>query len=207
MVGRPGSSRPASKQHARARGGGTAEARTRPNVEVNRRAEGTSELNRRLGAVEKGAAALERCGAAGDYGRGGGGRQAKDAARTIPRRPSSRPATRKRSRSAMRWSWETQPRPNVEVNRRAEGTSELNRRLGAVEKGAAALERCGADGDYGWGCGGTQALWHCREGGGHTVEQQACNRVASPESEEVEQQEPERGLTLRLTGAPKARPS
>jgi len=41
-----------------------------PNVEVNRRAEGTSELNRRLGAVGQGAAALERCGAAGDYGRG-----------------------------------------------------------------------------------------------------------------------------------------
>jgi len=35
---------------AGARGGGTAEARARPNVEVNRRAEGTSELNRRLGA-------------------------------------------------------------------------------------------------------------------------------------------------------------
>ena len=36
---------------AGARGSGTAEARARPNVEVNRRAEGTSELNRRLGAV------------------------------------------------------------------------------------------------------------------------------------------------------------
>jgi len=47
-----------------------------PNVEVNRRAEGTSELNRRLGAVEKGAVALERCGAAGDYGRGWAGWQA-----------------------------------------------------------------------------------------------------------------------------------
>ncbi|BAO81192.1 hypothetical protein SRAA_1338 [Serpentinimonas raichei] len=55
---------------AGARGGGTAEARARPNVEVNRRAEGTSELNRRLGAVEKGAAALECCGVAGDYGWG-----------------------------------------------------------------------------------------------------------------------------------------
>jgi len=51
-----------------ARGSGAAEARARPNVEVNRRAEGTSELNRRLGAVGKGAAALERCGFAGDYG-------------------------------------------------------------------------------------------------------------------------------------------
>ena len=39
---------------AGARGGGTAEAGARPNVEVNRRAEGTSELNRRLGAVGKG---------------------------------------------------------------------------------------------------------------------------------------------------------
>ena len=37
-----------------ARGGGTAEAKARPNVEVNRRAEGTSELNRRLGDGEKG---------------------------------------------------------------------------------------------------------------------------------------------------------
>ena len=56
---------------AGARGGGATEARARPNVEVNRRAEGTSELNRRLGAVEKGAGALERCGAAGDYDRAG----------------------------------------------------------------------------------------------------------------------------------------
>jgi len=53
---------------AGARGSGAAEARARPNVEVNRRAEGTSELNRRLGAVEKGSATLERCGVAGDYG-------------------------------------------------------------------------------------------------------------------------------------------
>ena len=36
---------------------------------------------------------------------------------------------------------------NVEVNRRAEGTSELNRRLGAGGKGAAALERCGVAGE------------------------------------------------------------
>jgi len=48
-------------------------------------------------------------------------------------------------------------RPNVEVNRRAEGTSELNRRLGAVEEGAAALEYCVAAGDYGWGLAGKQA--------------------------------------------------
>ena len=38
-------------------------------------------------------------------------------------------------------------------------------------------------------------------------EQQASNRVASPEREGVERQKPERGLTLRLTGVPKARPS
>ena len=62
---------------AGARGSGAAGARARPNVEVNRRAEGTSELNRRLGAVEKGAAALERCGVAGDYGRGLAGKQAR----------------------------------------------------------------------------------------------------------------------------------
>jgi len=61
---------------AGARGSGTAEARARPNVEVNRRAEGTSELNRRLGDGAKGAGALERCGAAGDYGWGCAGKQA-----------------------------------------------------------------------------------------------------------------------------------
>jgi len=62
---------------AGARGSGAAEARARPNVEVNRRAEGTSELNRRLGAGVKGAVALERCGVAGDYGRGLAGKQAR----------------------------------------------------------------------------------------------------------------------------------
>ena len=61
---------------AGARGGGAAEAKARPNVEVNRRAEGTSELNRRLGDGVKGDWALERCGAAGDYGRGLAGKQA-----------------------------------------------------------------------------------------------------------------------------------
>ncbi len=54
------------------------------NVEVNRRAEGTSELNRRLGAAGKGAAALECCVLAGDYGRGCAGRQAQRA-RAAPR--------------------------------------------------------------------------------------------------------------------------
>jgi len=39
------------------------------------------------------------------------------------------------------------------------------------------------------------------------AEQQASKRVAQPEAEEVERQKPERGLTLRLTGVPKARPS
>ncbi len=39
------------------------------------------------------------------------------------------------------------------------------------------------------------------------AEQQASNRAALPEHEEVERQKPERGLTLRLTGGPKARPS
>ena len=43
--------------------------------------------------------------------------------------------------------------------------------------------------------------------GGQTGEQQASNTVALPEPEEVEPQKPERGLTLRLTGVPKARPS
>ena len=41
-------------------------------------------------------------------------------------------------------------------------SSELNRRLGDGVKGAVAFECCGVAGDYGWGCGGTQALWHCR---------------------------------------------
>jgi len=44
-------------------------------------------------------------------------------------------------------------------------------------------------------------------GGGQTGEQQASNRTAPPERGEVEWRKPERGLTLRLTGAPKARPS
>ena len=39
------------------------------------------------------------------------------------------------------------------------------------------------------------------------TEQQASNREAPPEPEEVERQKPKRGLTLRLTGVPKARPS
>jgi len=155
---------------AGARGGETAEAKARPNVEVNRRAEGTSELNRRLGAVGQGAAALEHCDVAGDYGWGLAGKQARCAC-SVSRRSSSRPAigakclrrvqmakqTGQRRRSARAWNVEAKPRPNVEVNRRAEGTSELNRRLGAVGQGAAALERCGVAGDYGRGWAGWQA--------------------------------------------------
>jgi len=80
---------------AGARWGGAAEARARPNVEVNRRAEGTSELNRRLGVVGQGAAALECCGAAGDHGWGLAGRQAQCACFVL-RRSSSRPATGQR---------------------------------------------------------------------------------------------------------------
>jgi len=95
------------------------EAKPRPNVEVNRRAEGTSELNRRLGAVGRGAAALERCGAAGDYGLGWAGWQAaccavalEESKLDVPgggQRPgSSRPAIEKRSRSARAWSTEAE---------------------------------------------------------------------------------------------------
>jgi len=62
---------------AGARGIGAAEARARPNVEVNRRAEGTSELNRRLGDGAKGDWALVCCGAAGDYGWGLAGKQGR----------------------------------------------------------------------------------------------------------------------------------
>jgi len=95
-------------------------------------------------------------------------------------------------------------RPNVEVNRRAEGTSELNRRLGDGEKGAVALERCGVAGDYGWGCAGKQArrkassVCLCRP---TKAEQQASSLVAQPEHVEVEQQKPKRGLTFELSGA------
>ena len=42
---------------------------------------------------------------------------------------------------------------------------------------------------------------------GQTGELQASSREVSPEREGVERQKPERGLTLRLTGGPKARPS
>ena len=62
---------------AGARGSGVSEARARPNVEVNRRAEGTSELNRRLGAGVKGDWALEHCDVAGDYGWSLAGKQAR----------------------------------------------------------------------------------------------------------------------------------
>jgi len=105
---------------------------------------------------------------------------------------------------------EAKPRPNVEVNRRAEGTSELNRRLGAGAKGDWALERCGAAGDYGWDWAGRQARRKASSvcpSSAQKTEQQASNKAAPPEHAEVERQKPERGLTLRLTGVPKARPS
>jgi len=54
--GRAAGQKPGSA--AGARGSGAAGARARPNVEVNRRAEGTSELNRRLGDGVKGNWAL-----------------------------------------------------------------------------------------------------------------------------------------------------
>jgi len=50
--------------------------------EVNRRAEGTSVLNRRLGGGVNGAVTFARCGA-GDYGRGRAGKQAQSA-RFVP---------------------------------------------------------------------------------------------------------------------------
>ena len=148
---------------AGARGGGTAEARARPNVEVNRRAEGASELNRRLGAVDKGAAALDRCGVAGDYGRDLAGRQERRKASSmcpnVPRRPSSRqPGSVAGARGGG--AAEARARPNVEVNRRAEGTSGLNRRLGAGGKGAVALECCGVAGDCGRCLAGKQERWN-----------------------------------------------
>jgi len=105
---------------------------------------------------------------------------------------------------------EARARPNVEVNRRAEGTSELNRRLGDGAKGAGALERSGAAGDYGRGGGGKQAQWKASSMclfRSTKAKQQASNREAQPERADVERQKPNRGLTLRLTGGPKARPS
>ena len=39
------------------------------------------------------------------------------------------------------------------------------------------------------------------------AKQQASNQEAPPEHAQEEPQKPERGLTLRLTGVPKARPS
>jgi len=80
-----------------------------------------------------------------------------------------------------------------------------------------ALERCGFAGDYGRGLAGKQARQKASavcpfrftkaEQQASNREQQASNREASPEHAEVEQQKPKRGLTLRLTGVPKARPS
>ena len=109
-------------------------------------------------------------------------------------------------------------RPNVEVNRRAEGTSELNRRLGAVGKGAATLERCGDAGDYGGGLARKQAENAARAVPGwqsskprmgaeclsraRIAEQQASSQAASPEHAEVERQKPERGLTFELRPRP-----
>jgi len=101
-------------------------------------------------------------------------------------------------------------RPNVEVNRRAEGTSELNRRLGDGVKGDWALEHCDVAGDYGWSLAGKQARRKASSvclSSAKMAKQQASNRVAPPEHVEEERQKPERGLTLRLTGGPKARPS
>ena len=151
---------------AGARRGGTAEARARPNVEVNRRAEGTSELNRRLGDGEKGNWALERCGVAGDYGWGCAGKQARRKASAMRPRSVQMAEQQASNRTAPPEPEEVErpearARPNVEVNRRAEGTSELNRRLGDGEKGNWALEGCGVAGDYGRGCAGREARCAC----------------------------------------------
>ena len=62
--------------------------------------------------------------------------------------------------------------------------------LPGIMAGALQESKCGAPGD-----------------GGQTGEQQASNQAELPEHADEEQQKPERGLTLRLTGGPKARPS
>jgi len=88
------------------------------NVEVNRRAEGTSELNRRLGVGVKGAAALESCGDARDYGRGHAEKQARCAGRWADRGAASQqPGSAAGARGSG--AAEAKARPNVEVNRRA----------------------------------------------------------------------------------------
>jgi len=57
------------------------------------------------------------------------------------------------------------------------------------------------------------APWPCRKASlmclfrSSKAKQQASNRSAVPEHAEVDRQKPNRGLTLRLTGGPKARPS
>ena len=68
-----------------------------------------------------------------------------------------------------------------------------------MEKGAAALPEIMA--------GAVEESKRGVHGGGQTVEQPTSNRAAPPEHAEVERQKPNRGLTLRLTGGPKARPS
>ena len=83
-----------------------------------------------------------------------------------------------------------------EVNRRAEGTSELNRQLGG-----------------GAGCCGLRPLrcWGLWPGPRQKAiakcplcspkaEQRADNRAAPPEHAEVERQKPERGLTFDMRG-------
>ena len=180
---------------------------SRPATGLSRRS--ARKWNRRLGAVEQGAAALECCGAAGDYGRGLAGKQVRCAGRWADRgaagqQPGSAAGARGSGAAGAR------ARPNVEVNRRAEGTSELNRRLGDGEKGAVALERCGFAGDYGLDLAGRQERRKASSVCPSSVQmakQQASNWEASPEHVEVDPQKPERGLTLRLTGVPKARPS
>jgi len=73
-------------------------------------------------------------------------------------------------------------------------------------KGNWALERCGVAGEI--MAGALQESKRDALGdGGQTGEQQASNRAALSEPEGVERQKPKRGLTLRLTGVPKARPS
>ena len=53
-------------------------------------------------------------------------------------------------------------------------------------------------------CRNASSMCLCRS---PKAEQQASNRAALPKHAQEEQQKPKRGLTLRLTGGPKARPS
>jgi len=161
--------------------------------EVNRRAEGTSELNRRLGGgAECCYLRLLRCWRLWL----GLGRKASKQGVLEPC-PEGRAAGQRHGSAAGargRGMWKPERGLTYEVNRRAEGTSELNRRLGGgAECCYLRPLRC-------W------RLWpgQCQKASAKcplcslNAEQQADNREAPPEHAEVERKKPERGLTYEV---------